>query len=153
MNGGVTEETQGLFFGSLLFAGIFRSACVAAATLNLMRGAAPRAGHFLLRGQEKVTKEVALAHPCARDISTSLYVKAACLCAMCRMHECREAQGCARAAFSSFQGRSCNSRGKRPPRSNMHSLTPEITAMLGCVHGGLASPWLHQHVDFPSNPR
>ncbi len=27
--------------------------------LNLMRGAAPHAGHFLLRGQEKVTKEKA----------------------------------------------------------------------------------------------
>ena len=57
------------------------------------------------------------------------------LCATCRKHECREAHGGARVAFSPFQGRSRNSRGKEPPRSDMPSLSPEMTAMLGYVHG------------------
>jgi hypothetical protein len=36
--------------------------------LHMMRGAAPRAGHFLLRGQEKVTKEKA-----ARRLAATRY--------------------------------------------------------------------------------
>jgi hypothetical protein len=33
------------------------------------------AGDFFLRAQKEVTKLVAPAHPCARDISASLHVK------------------------------------------------------------------------------
>ena len=110
-------------------------------------------GELVLRGQEKVTKEVAPAHPCARDIRTSLYFKAASPCATCRMHECRVAHGCARAAFSSFQAVRATREAKTA--SLKHALTyPEMTAMLGCVHGAgvtLATQINHSHFNPAKN--
>ena len=86
-----------------------------------MRGAAPRAAHFLLRGQEKVSKEVAPAHPCARDISTSLYVKAARGLAATRYP-----------ALLSISG--VRELARQKTASLKHpSLDPEMPAMLGVV--------------------
>src|SRR5512146_1855469 len=75
-------------------------------------GAAPRAGHFLLRGQEKVTKEKA-----ARRLAATRYP-----------------------ALLIISGPFVQLARQKTPRSNMHSLSPEMTAMLGCVHGGWRYP-------------
>jgi hypothetical protein len=53
---------------------------------KLIAASAPQAGHFFLFGQEKVTKKKAAPEP---PIPVP-----------CRMHKCREAHGCARAAAS-----------------------------------------------------
>jgi len=74
-----------------------------------------------------------MAVACARDIRTSMYVKAAApaRCAGCtsaaKHRDVRERPS------RHFRAVRATREAKKLPRSNMHSLTPEMTAMLGCV--------------------